>query len=470
MKGRFRLVERAGRALWQAREVVDGVERAVAWRTFRPDGELRARLRRTVALGHANVVEVRDVGEADGEIYVARQWVAGCDWGRMLASSAMARMPLRLHLLVLIDVLRGLEHAAKLVDVDGRSVGQSHGRVTVTNVLVSFEGEVKLTDFGLVAGAAWAADGAAVAELLARAPSLPQGLAAIAGRARQAGYGGPTAMREDLEAFARREGILLSPAELGQLARDVISGASAPKAVAAPAAVARVIRPFDQALGMGLAALSDAGADAEAEAATLSVPAVSTAAPAARVPRTVALQPVIGTAPTLPQPVIAPSSPQPAPLPVATVDEIPRRPRWPLALLGGGASALFLALGLWAHFHHPPAPSMFAPPPVPVAGASLAPPPPVAAAPPVPIARAHVATHARPTLKAAHLSISADVPCDALVDGRFVGQTPLRDVELAPGRHVVRRESTMAGLRLIPREQTVELVAGESKPLTMVMQ
>ncbi len=447
--GRYRLMQRvhehAGGALWQASELVDGVARSVALRTFAPEPTLRARLRRTIALGHANVVEVKELGEADGRLYVVRQWVAGCDVERLL--EGVGRVSLRQLLLVAIDVLRGLEHAANVVDANGQPAGLAHGRVTSRNVLVSFEGEVKLTDFGLAVGSdGWAEDAAAVAQLLARAPSPPQGLSAIVGRARQpGGYGAPSAMREDLEGFARREGQLLSPAELGQLTRDVVARSSAPKGIQVPVPVrAPLVRPFDQALGLGLAALADP-LDDEVAATT----------PA---PRTVALQPII-------------AAPAESPRPDRAEPQRPARParRWPLALLGGASFWLFVGIGLWARQHHPPVESLLIPSP-----SSL---PLVAPAPPAAPARVGKPAPApapreekvRP-LRPAHLSLTSDVACDALIDGRYIGETPLLGIELAPGPHIVRLESTMAGLRLIPKEQTVDLIAGQSKNLHMELQ
>jgi hypothetical protein len=69
--------------------------------------------------------------------------------------------------------------------------------------------------------------------------------------------------------------------------------------------------------------------------------------------------------------------------------------------------------------------------------------------------------------KKAQITIKTDVAADAFVDGRFVHGTPVVDYEVAPGRHIVRVESAAAGLRLIPREQVVELQPGEHKELPM---
>jgi hypothetical protein len=67
----------------------------------------------------------------------------------------------------------------------------------------------------------------------------------------------------------------------------------------------------------------------------------------------------------------------------------------------------------------------------------------------------------------ARLSVDCDVAANVFVDGQFVAVTPLDNLEVAPGAHTVRAESSALGLRLIPREENVVLKAGETRHLTM---
>jgi hypothetical protein len=67
----------------------------------------------------------------------------------------------------------------------------------------------------------------------------------------------------------------------------------------------------------------------------------------------------------------------------------------------------------------------------------------------------------------AHLTVTADVQADAYIDGQYVRATPIVDYELAAGRHTVHLESAAPGLRLIPRDRTVELKPGELKEIRM---
>ncbi len=69
--------------------------------------------------------------------------------------------------------------------------------------------------------------------------------------------------------------------------------------------------------------------------------------------------------------------------------------------------------------------------------------------------------------EAARLWVDSDVPANVYVDGEFVQVTPLVGLELSPGRHVVRAESSASGLRLIPREETLMLRPAESRHLNL---
>lgn len=107
-------------------------------------------------LSHANVVKVHDLGREDDSLYLAMEYVEGFDLRELLRRAAAARVPFPVaySLLIVGDVLRGLDYAHRLRDVDGAPLGIVHRDVSPANVLVSFEGGVKLCDFGIARASA----------------------------------------------------------------------------------------------------------------------------------------------------------------------------------------------------------------------------------------------------------------------------------------------------------------------------
>jgi serine/threonine-protein kinase len=108
-------------------------------------------------LSHANVVQVFDFDQIDGQHYLAMELVRGRTLRAVLDRcrelGLRFGLPRAVH--VGAEVARALAYAHRLED-GGRPAGLVHRDVSPQNVLVSFEGEVKLADFGiaLAAGAA----------------------------------------------------------------------------------------------------------------------------------------------------------------------------------------------------------------------------------------------------------------------------------------------------------------------------
>ena len=102
-------------------------------------------------LQHANVVQILDLGRADGRLYIAMEYVEGLDLAEVLkrCSRTKTALPIEFALFIVIEALRGLDHAHRRAGDDGRPLGIVHRDVSPSNVIVSFEGEVKLCDFGI---------------------------------------------------------------------------------------------------------------------------------------------------------------------------------------------------------------------------------------------------------------------------------------------------------------------------------
>lgn len=101
------------------------------------------------SLQHPQIVQVLDVGEADGEYFLALEYVHGLDLRRVLSERRGVPLPLGAALRIVIDVANGLHHAHSLCDGTGRPLGIVHRDVSPSNILVAYDGAVKLTDFGI---------------------------------------------------------------------------------------------------------------------------------------------------------------------------------------------------------------------------------------------------------------------------------------------------------------------------------
>ena len=101
-------------------------------------------------MGHENVVQTFEIGEVEGRPFIAMEHLDGQPLHRVLRRlHEQGGLPLALHLRALGEVLTGLHHAHELCDFDGRPLGLVHRDATPHNVVVTYEGRVKLVDFGI---------------------------------------------------------------------------------------------------------------------------------------------------------------------------------------------------------------------------------------------------------------------------------------------------------------------------------
>ena len=102
-------------------------------------------------LRHANVVQVLDLGREEDRLYIAMEYVEGFDLNQLLRQLSVRRIPLPVEfaLFVVREMLASLDFAHRAKGEDGAPLGIVHRDVSPSNVLISFEGEVKLCDFGI---------------------------------------------------------------------------------------------------------------------------------------------------------------------------------------------------------------------------------------------------------------------------------------------------------------------------------
>lgn len=108
-------------------------------------------------LQHANIVQIFDFNQVDGVYYIAMEWVEGTDLRRIINRSRRRTRPIPVHTAVHVGVetLKGLHYASTRTE-EGRPLNLVHRDISPHNLLVSFAGEVKITDFGIAKVAALA--------------------------------------------------------------------------------------------------------------------------------------------------------------------------------------------------------------------------------------------------------------------------------------------------------------------------
>lgn len=102
-------------------------------------------------LDHPNVVRITEVGRTDNEYFLAMELVQGKPLAAILQQSEKAKTPIphTLGALIVANAAAGLHHAHQLTDASGNLLGLVHRDVSPQNIMVSFEGSVKVIDFGI---------------------------------------------------------------------------------------------------------------------------------------------------------------------------------------------------------------------------------------------------------------------------------------------------------------------------------
>jgi serine/threonine protein kinase/tetratricopeptide (TPR) repeat protein len=172
--GRYRLLERLGQGgmaeVFKAKSFgVEGFEKVLVIKRILPELARSQQFvdmfiheaKLAVRLSHANIVQVFDLGIAPvtdekgvkqpDAYFMAMEFVHGIDLATLLAKCRRQQkaVPIELAVFVCAEVAKGLDHAHRRRDEQLKALGIVHCDVSPQNVLLSYEGEVKVTDFGI---------------------------------------------------------------------------------------------------------------------------------------------------------------------------------------------------------------------------------------------------------------------------------------------------------------------------------
>ncbi len=162
--GRYELlvaIARGGMArVWAARQHGQrGFTKLVAIKTILPHLAMEPEFERMFLdeariasnVHHPNVCEIYELGDEEGVLYLAMEWVNGDSLARVLRPNGPQTLPMdpRVVARILADGCAGLHAAHQLVGDDGRPMQVVHRDFSPHNILLSAEGNVKVADFGV---------------------------------------------------------------------------------------------------------------------------------------------------------------------------------------------------------------------------------------------------------------------------------------------------------------------------------
>ena len=100
-------------------------------------------------LQHPNIVQIFDFGKIQNAYFIAMEYIDGMNLGQIMAKLKTG-LPVNMALFVAIKISMGLEYSHKRKDDEsGQPLGIVHRDISPQNILVSFQGEVKISDFGI---------------------------------------------------------------------------------------------------------------------------------------------------------------------------------------------------------------------------------------------------------------------------------------------------------------------------------
>jgi serine/threonine protein kinase len=145
-------------------EGIEGFERHVVLKRIKPEHAKDARFIRmfldearvAANLHHQHIVQVHDIGETGGEYFIAMEYLHGEDVRTMLSTASKMRqhVPLGCAMAIVSAAAAGLHYAHERRGPDKRALGIVHRDISPSNILVGYDGSIKVVDFGIAKASA----------------------------------------------------------------------------------------------------------------------------------------------------------------------------------------------------------------------------------------------------------------------------------------------------------------------------
>jgi serine/threonine protein kinase len=141
----------------------EGFEKLIAIKKILPhlscEGELvkafvdEAKL--AALLQHENIVQIYDFGNLEGEYFIAMEYLFGKDLRSIIRKAEERNMSIGLEntLYLVSQICAGLDYSHNLKDLQGKPLNIIHRDINPQNIFITYEGQVKLIDFGIAKAA-----------------------------------------------------------------------------------------------------------------------------------------------------------------------------------------------------------------------------------------------------------------------------------------------------------------------------
>ena len=122
---------------------------------------------------HPNVVQILDLGEQDDVLYLVMEWVDGEPLSSVRRAAAKKNgIPRPIAVKIVADACAGLHAAHELADENGENIGLVHRDISPQNILLTYQGMIKIVDFGVAKAAGRTSEATSAGQVKGKPPYM----------------------------------------------------------------------------------------------------------------------------------------------------------------------------------------------------------------------------------------------------------------------------------------------------------